>query len=410
MFLWTVFKVAFKSIWANKMRSFLTMLGVIIGVGAVVAMMGLGTGIRESIIQNVRGMGANLLTVRAGSRGFGGVRTTTQQNLKIEDGEAILREVPEIQMAAPEVSSSYQVKYLNKNTRTTVRGTSVTYFPVRNNEVEKGRGRPFTEAEVSRNARVAIIGPTTATDLFVAQDPIGETIKIAGNNYLVIGVTKLKGDQGWYNPDDVVIIPYTTAMSQLMGRDNLSNLYLQVKEGADMQKALEKVNVVMRRQHRITAGNPDDFSVSNLQEIADSLEMVGNLLTALLSSVAFISLIVGGIGIMNIMLVTVTERTREIGVRKALGARNRDLLSQFLLEAVAISLTGGGLGAALGVGTILGFNRIATSNPSITFRAQLNAWPIILAFVVAVGIGIFFGWYPARKAARLDPIDALRYE
>ena len=410
MFFWTVFKVAFKSIWANKMRSFLTMLGVIIGVGAVVAMMGLGSGIRESILQSVRGMGANLLTVRAGQRGFGGVRSGTQQNLKLDDAEAILRGVPDIEMACPEVTNRYQVKYLNRNSNVTVRGTSVTYFPVRNNEVDPARGRPFTEAEVNRSARVAVIGPVTATDLFVSQDPVGETVKINGINFLVVGVTKAKGDQGWFNPDDVVIIPYTTAMSQLMGRDNLSNIYLRVRNGASMEATLEKVNVVMRRQHRIQAGQPDDFTVSNLQEMADQLEMVGNMLTALLSSVAFISLIVGGIGIMNIMLVTVTERTREIGVRKALGARNRDLMSQFLLEAVAISLTGGALGAALGIGSILAFNSMAEKNPAITFRAQLEMWPILLAFVVAVGIGIFFGWYPARKAARLDPIDALRYE
>ncbi len=408
MLLWTIFKVAFKSIWANKLRSFLTMLGVIIGVAAVIAMMGLGSGIRESIMASVRGMGANLLVVRAGSRGGFGVQSGTQQNLKVEDAEAILRGVPEVEMVCPELSNSYQVKYQNRNTRTTVRGTAVTYFPVRNFEVEKGR--PFTEADVTRGARVAVLGPRTVTDLFVAQDPIGETIKLNGINFLVVGVTKTKGDQGWANPDDVVMIPYTTAMSQVMGRDFLGAINVRVKDGVKIPDVIEKISQVMRRQHRIQAGNPDDFNVSNMQEVAESLDMVGSLLTYLLSSVAAISLLVGGIGIMNIMLVTVTERTREIGVRKALGARNVDLLSQFLLEAVAISLTGGVMGILIGVSIILGFNHLASGVPAITFTAKLQPTPMIVAFAVSVLVGMFFGWYPARKAARLDPIDALRYE
>jgi putative ABC transport system permease protein len=407
LLVWTIIKVAFKSIWANKMRSFLTMLGVIIGVGAVIAMMGLGSGIREAILASVRGMGANLLVVRPGSHGGFGVRDTQQQNLKLEDAEAILQRVPAVEMIAPELSGSYQVKYLSRNARVSIRGTSVTYFPVRNYEVEKGR--PFTEAETDRYARVAVIGPKTATDLFEAQDPIGETIKINGINFLVVGVTKSKGE-GWGSPDEIVMIPYTTSMGQLFGRDALGSLNIRIKSDADMVEAMEKITEVMRRQHRIQAGNPDDFDIRNMQEMADQLEMVGKALKWLLSSVAAISLIVGGIGIMNIMLVTVTERTREIGVRKALGARNIDVLSQFLLEAVVISVTGGVIGASIGVAVIFAFNNMAAKNPQITFTARFESWPIIVAFAVSVLVGIFFGWYPARKAASLDPIDALRYE
>ena len=407
MLVWTIFKVAFKSIWANKMRSFLTMLGVIIGVAAVIAMMGLGSGIREAILASVRGMGANLLILRPGSHGGFGVRDSQVQNLKLADAEAILRAVPEIEMVAPELSGSYQVKYLSRNARVSIRGTSVTYFPVRNYELEKGR--PFTEGETNRYARVAVIGFKTATDLFETQDPIGENIKINGVNFLVVGVTKSKGE-GWGSPDEIVMIPYTTSMGQLFGRDSLGSVNIRVKADANMEQAMEKITEVMRRQHRIQAGNPDDFDIRNLQEMADQLEMVGKALKWLLSSVAAISLMVGGIGIMNIMLVTVTERTREIGVRKALGARNLDVLSQFLLEAVAISLTGGIIGASIGVSIILGFNNMAAKNPQITFTAKFETWPIMLAFAVSVLVGVFFGWYPARKAARLDPIDALRYE
>ena len=407
MLIWTIFKVAFKSIWANKMRSFLTMLGVIIGVAAVIAMMGLGSGIREAILASVRGMGANLLILRPGSSGGFGVRDTQHQNLKLDDAEAVLKQVPEVEMVAPELSGSYQVKYLSRNARVSIRGTAVTYFPVRNYEIEKGRA--FTEGETNRYARVAVIGPKTATDLFETQDPIGENIKINGINFLVVGVTKSKGE-GWGSPDEIVMVPYTTSMGQLFGRDSLGSVNIRVKADASMEGTIQKITEVMRRQHRIQAGNPDDFDIRNLQEMADQLEMVGKALKWLLSSVAAISLMVGGIGIMNIMLVTVTERTREIGVRKALGARNLDVLSQFLLEAVAISLTGGIIGASIGVSIILGFNNMAAKNPQITFTAKFETWPIVLAFAVSVLVGIFFGWYPARKAARLDPIDALRYE
>lgn len=408
MLIWTIIKIAFKSIAANKLRSFLTMLGVIIGVAAVIAMLALGAGTKKQVTDSVKSMGSNLLVIRPGSRWGGGVSGAERRDLTLIDADAVLKQVPEVDMVAPEVSSRYQAKYLNKNSQVSVVGEPSTYFAVRNFEVE--HGRPFTEAEVNQSAKVAVLGSKTAADLFGPMNPIGEQIKVKGINFTVIGVTKTKGDQGWYNPDDQVIVPLNTGMNQLMGKDNLDSIYLTVRDGTDMPQAIESVSAVLRRQHKIQAGREDDFSVRNLQEIADSLAEVSQVFTLLLAGVASISLLVGGIGIMNIMLVTVTERTREIGIRKALGARGFDLLTQFLLEAVVVSLTGGVLGITFGVGSILLFNYVMTTYYGSQFSAQLEWWPVILAFCFSFAVGVFFGWYPARKAAAMDPIDALRYE
>jgi putative ABC transport system permease protein len=409
MIFWTVVKVALKSIAANKLRTVLTMLGVIIGVGAVIAMLGLGAGTEEKVMASVRSMGANLLTIRPGSRAGGsGVWSGSAQNLRLDDARAILAQVKDVDMVAPEVSSSYQVKFMNRNTRVQVSGQAITYFPVRNFQIEKGH--VFTEADVDRGNRVAVLGPKTAVDLFAAMDPVGENIKVNGVNFRVVGVLKSKGDQGWFNPDDQVIVPLTTAMSQLMGRDYLGSIYCRVRTGANMEDVQERITQVLRRQHRIQVDQPDDFSIRNMQEMVESLDNVSKIFTMLLSGVAAVSLIVGGIGIMNIMLVTVTERTREIGVRKALGARNSDVLTQFLLEAVTISVTGGAIGVSLGVGSILLFNHLTERLSGEAYGAQIQMWSILLAFGFSALVGIFFGFYPARKAAKLDPIDALRYE
>lgn len=410
MLVWTIIKVAYKSIAANKLRSFLTMLGVIIGVAAVIAMLGLGAGTKEKVTESVKGMGSNLLVVRPEWRRGGGVTGGGQRrDLTLEDASAILRNVDQIVMVSPEASArGVQAKYMNKNTQVSVVGVPPTYFPVRNFEIAGGRA--FTEMEVDQAAKVAVLGPKTAADLFGIVDPVGEQIKIKGINFRVVGVTKPKGDQGWYNPDDQIIAPLQTVMTLLSGQKTVDSIYLTVRDGTSMETATEKVTEVLRKQHRLQAGRPDDFSVRNLQEIADSLEEVSRVFTLLLSGVASISLLVGGIGIMNIMLVTVTERTREIGIRKALGARNRDLLTQFLLEAVVVSLTGGILGITFGVGSILLFNYVMTNHYDNQFVAQLQLWPVLLAFGFSFVVGVFFGWYPARKAAAMDPIDALRYE
>ncbi len=407
MLVWTIIKVALKSIAANKLRSILTMIGIIIGVASVIAMLGLGAGTEEKITASVRAMGANLLVVRPSYRSGGGVVSESQQRLTLADAEALLREVPEIAQVAPDVSSRYQAKYMTKNTNVTVAGQATTYFSVRNFEIENGR--IFTENEVGRGVKVAVLGPKTAADLFGFANPIDETIKINGLNFRVIGVTKAKGEQPWVNPDDQIVVPITVAMNTLSRRDTLNSIYLQIANSANMETAQEKATQVLRRQHRLQAEQPDDFAIRNLQEAADSLKQVSDMFTILLAGVASISLLVGGIGIMNIMLVSVTERTREIGIRKALGARNRDLMTQFLLEAVVVSLTGGLLGIAIGVGVIYGFNYTMTALAQ-EYTAQLQSMPIIMSFIFSVLVGVFFGFYPARKAAMMDPIEALRYE
>lgn len=407
MLLLTIVRVAFRSLAANKLRSFLTMLGVIIGVAAVIAMLGLGAGTREKVTESVRQMGANLLVVRPEwRRGGSGVSSGSFQNLRIGDAEGLLSSVPEIRMVSPEVNGNAQVKYLNRNKAYSVNGYTPTYFPVRNVAVERGRG--LTDADLERVSRVAVIGSKVAEELFLGADPLGQRIKVKGVNFVVVGVTKAKGE-GWGSPDDQVAIPLTTAMTQILGRDTLSSIGCQIRPGADMAAAEQTILAEMRRLHKIQPGRPDDVRIWNVQEMRDQLENISRIFTMLLAGVASVSLLVGGIGIMNIMLVTVTERTREIGVRKALGARNIDLLTQFLLEAVVVSLTGGIVGIAVGVGSILTFNEVV-SRMEKDFFASVETWPIVLSFCFSVLVGIFFGWYPARKAARLDPIDALRYE
>lgn len=409
MLFWTIVKTAFRSIRSNKMRSFLTLLGIIIGVASVIAMLGLGAGTQEKITANMRQFGANLLTVRSEMHGgSSGVRTGTRQNLKVEDAEALLHEVPEIDMVTPDIDERFQVKYLNKNVRVSVNGEAPTYFEIRNFPIAKGK--KFTEADVERYSRVAVLGPKTAEDLFGTDDPVGQTIKIKGVNYMVVGVTKEKGASSWSNPDENIWVPYTTAMTQLIGRNYLDQIYCRVRDNVPMDEAQRKVEDVLRRRHKIQFGQSDDFSVRNLQEMVDSLNTVSLVFTFLLAGVAGVSLLVGGVNIMNIMLVTVTERTREIGVRKAMGARNFDVLTQFLVEAVTVSMTGGLIGICLGVGSILLFNNITLRMSGEAYGAKVQLLPVIISFGFSLLVGVFFGWYPARKAASLDPIDALRFE
>jgi putative ABC transport system permease protein len=403
--LWTTVKIALGNLRANKMRSFLTILGIIIGVASVIAMLALGAGTREKVTQSVRNFGANLCSVRPAYRGgSSGVRSDTFAALRLEDAEAILQQVPEVEMVSPDMDQDYQVKYMNKNARIAINGEAVTYFKIRNFPIDTGR--IFTEAEVNRAARVAVIGPAAAEKLFDQQDPVGEIVKIKGLNFLIVGRTKSKDEHS----DENIWIPYTTAMKQVMGVETIQQIYCKVRDNVSMTDAIDKITELMRKRHRIQAGMPDNFYVRNNQEAADSLNQVSNTFTMLLAGVAGISLLIGGINIMNIMLVTVTERTREIGVRKALGARHFDLLAQFLLEAVTISMLGGLIGVAIGVGTVFAFNHITEVMSGASFGAQIEMLPLVVAFGFSALVGIFFGWYPARKAALLDPIDALRYE
>ena len=402
MLFWTIIKVAFKSLFANKLRTFLAMLGIIIGVGAVISMLAMGTGAQERVMERIASMGTNLVVVRPGQRGLRGRMLDISQRLKLSDAKAILDQVPGVYQAAPVVRGNSQLKYFNKNTRSNVIGSSMTYFPIRNFEIEKGRS--FTEGEVERMARVAVLGATTAGNLFGESDPIGETIKIKGINFSIIGVIKAKGSRGRYDPDDQVIIPYTTAMKQLLGLDYLHEIDIQTSDNADLEDVHKAITVLLRRLHRLLEGAADDFYIRSQEEIVEAASEVSRTFTILLGSIAGISLLVGGIGIMNMMLVTVTERTREIGVRKAIGAKNRDILLQFLVEAIVLTGLGGLMGIAFGIGA-------AQMIPKFTqFSTVIKLTSILLALSFSAAVGIFFGFYPARSAALLDPIEALRYE
>jgi putative ABC transport system permease protein len=398
----TILKVALRSLFAHKLRSFLAMLGIIIGVGAVVSMLALGTGAQKNVMTRLSAMGTNLLVVRPGQTGSRGVASGTSQRLTVEDAYAIVDGVKGVKSVSPMVRGSGQLKYMNKNSRTSVIGCSVTYLPIRDFVVEKGRA--FTEVEAERNARVVVLGPKTVEDLFETESPLEKVIKINGMNFRVVGVLKSKGDQGWFNPDDQAVIPYTTAMKQLFGLEYIQEIDIQVADVTTMSKMQDDTTALLRKRHRLQTGAPDDFSIRNQAEMLETAESFTRTFTILLGGIAGISLLVGGIGIMNIMLVTVTERTREIGVRKAIGARDRDILQQFLIEAVLMSALGGIVGALLGVS-------LAKAIESLTqFATVVTPVSIILALSFSAAVGIFFGYYPAWRASKLDPIDALRYE
>jgi putative ABC transport system permease protein len=331
-----------------------------------------------------------------------GVSQGAQDNLTLQDADALLQKIPEVSAVAPVVGGSAQIKYFDKNVRTTLTGSSITYFDIRDFQVQSGR--PFTESEVNTNARVAVLGPVTVDNLFGNRDPIGQTVKLKGINFKVIGVLKSKGDQGWANPDDQAIIPFSTAMKQVLGLQYLREIDLQIDPKADINQAQDKATMVLEKMHRIQPDMPDDFNIRNQAEIIQTASSFTQIFTILLGGIASISLLVGGIGIMNIMLVTVTERTREIGVRKAIGAKNRDILLQFLFETMLLSCTGGLIGVGLGIAVAILIGRFST------FPAIIQLPSILLAFGFAAGVGIFFGFYPANRAASLDPIEALRYE
>jgi putative ABC transport system permease protein len=399
---WMILKVALKSLMANKLRSILAMLGIIIGVGAVIAMLAIGAGTQQSVMSRISAMGTNLLVVRPSQRGTGGVMSGTQQNMTLDDATALLTQVKGIRAVAPVVSGSGQLKYFGKNARATVMGTSITYMPIRAFEIE--RGEMFTEQDVERSARVAAIGPVTAENLFGASDPVGQTMKVNGINFRVVGLIKSKGDQGYFNPDDQLIVPYTTAMKQLFGVDYLREIDVQAEEDADLTKLQADMLAVLRKRHRLQPGTPDDVNIRNQADLLETANEVSKKFTVLLGAIAGISLLVGGIGIMNIMLVTVTERTREIGIRKAIGAKDRDILNQFLIEALVMSALGGLIGIGTGVGSAEILGRFTD------FATIVKPYSIALAFGFSALVGIFFGYYPATRAAKLDPIECLRYE
>lgn len=402
MLFWITLKLALRSLLANKLRSILSMLGIIIGVGAVIALLAVGAGAQKRVLDQVTALGSNLIMIMPGQFKFGGVRSGAVETLKPEDAEAILAQVPEVRQMSPVARGNGQFKHYNSNKQSSIMGVTPTYIQIRNFQIEKGRS--FTLSEIEQRAKVAVLGADTAKELFGESTPLNEKIKINGLGFRVVGVLKPKGTQGPFSFDDQALVPYTTAMHRLLGVKYLSEIDLQIDEGADQAKVQGKLERLLRGRHKIRDGKDDDFHVRNMAEMVEAVTSVTRTFSLLLGSVAAISLVVGGIGIMSIMLVTVTERTREIGIRKAIGADDRDILIQFLLESILMSTLGGLMGIAVGVGAAAGSTLVSG------FSAIVEPLSVLLALSFAVCVGVFFGFYPARRAALLDPIEALSYE
>ena len=401
----STFKIAFRALRRNKLRSVLTALGIIIGVGAVIAMVSIGNGAKAQVEQQIASLGENVILIFSGSVTSSGIRTGwgSAGTLKIEDAEAIRREVSGVIAVSEEVISTRQVSAGNQNWFTRVYGESPEYFDIR--QWPLSNGASFTGQDVRSSNKVCVIGRTTASQVFGSEDPIGQVLRIQGVPFLVTGVLTPKGlsPQGT-DQDDIVIMPYTSAMKRVIGGSTLRGINIQVASPNDLAPAQQQITELLRQRHNIRAGRDDDFTVRNQQEIAETATATSRIMALLLGAIASVSLIVGGIGIMNIMLVSVTERTREIGVRLAVGAHGRDILTQFLIEAVTLSAIGGAIGILLGLGASRMLSVFAHWPTLISIPS------IIAAFFVSAAVGIFFGFYPAREAARLDPIEALRYE
>jgi putative ABC transport system permease protein len=403
------FRVAFEGLMANKMRSFLTMLGIIIGVSAVIVMVSLGQGVAKATKESIARLGTNMINVRPNSQSVRGVSmgVGSLQTLKLEDAETVLKACPAVKAVSPVVRSNGQVKYRNANTVAGIYGTGPDYFQIRNLPIAKGHG--FTDDDVRRKAKVAVIGHNIAETLFSRSDPINKYMKINGQNFKVVGVVQKRGDSGFRSPDDEVTIPVTTAMQRVFGQDYLDSLTIQAVSEERMLEAQDQILAALRKAHRLRPDEESDVRVMNQADITESANQQTTFLTMLLAGIAFVSLIVGGIGIMNIMLVSVTERTREIGIRKAIGAKRRDIRYQFLIESITLSLVGGLIGIGLGVGVSL-WMALPADRGGLGFPMLLSTPPIVVAFAFSALVGTFFGMYPAVKASALDPIEALRYE
>ncbi|MGM0607389.1 MAG: ABC transporter permease [Candidatus Muiribacteriota bacterium] len=397
--------MAVYSIFSNKLRSFLTMLGVIIGVASVIGVVSITEGASQDVTQNISSMGANLVTITPGLSKRGPVRggAATQKVLKYSDMEAIQELSPLVEKADANISQNSQVIFGNKNTNTSINGVTVNFPYVRNWEVE--RGTFFTQEENKRMERVAVIGQTVYKELFTDNyDPIGEFIRVGNHQFQIKGVFASKGSTGWRDEDDIVVIPLLTAQKRLLGVDYVSSINASIISNDFVHQAIGGIEKILRYEHNLRADQENDFTIRTQAEILENVGEAMMAFTYLLGGIAIISLVVGGIGIMNIMLVSVTERTREIGIRKAIGARQVDILMQFLIEAIFVSITGGiiGIGVGIGIGHLI--STLADWNTVVSKES------IILAFVFSTCVGLFFGFYPARKASKLNPIDALRYE
>ncbi len=403
-------RIAVRALRVNKLRSALTMLGIVIGVGAVITMVAVGAGAQARVAEQIQSLGANIIIIWPGTVNLGGVRlgAGAQATLSEDDAWAIQREIPLIEVVAPYVRGNAQVVYSNLNWWTGILGVTPEYLPARDWEVISGRA--LTQEEVDGAAKVALVGQTVARNLFGEEDPLGQVIRIKKVPFTVIGLMDRKGQNTWgQDQDDQILIPLSTAKTKVLGGNQAKGravgaMTIKVREASLMKEAEEEVRGLLRQRHRLQPSQDDDFNVRNLAEVLESQEAASRVLTMLLAAIASVSLLVGGIGIMNIMLVSVTERTREIGLRMAVGARGRDILTQFLVEAVTLSLIGGAIGVGAG---LLGSYGIAYF---AEWRTLLQIDAILIAFGFSAAVGVFFGFYPARKAAGLNPIDALRYE
>ena len=410
MNLWASARIALRALRVNKLRSALTMLGIIIGVGAVIAMVAVGSGAQARVAEQIQSLGSNLIVILSGSTTSGGIRLGhgTQLTITEEDAWAIQREIPTVQAAAPSMRGTGQVVYGNLNWSTVVQGVTPEYFEVRDWALVAGK--PVTQEDVEGATKVVLLGQTVAQNLFGDSDPLGQMIRIRKVPFTVVGVLDRKGQSSWgQDQDDTILIPLSTAKKRVLGVSqanarSVGAISVKIREAGQMKEAEAEIRDLLRQRHRLQPYQDDDFWLRNLSDVLQTQEESSRILTMLLAAIASVSLLVGGIGIMNIMLVSVTERTREIGLRMAVGARARDILTQFLVEALTLSLIGGVIGVSMGLAGSYAIAYFAE------WRTLIDPQAVLLAFGFSAAVGVFFGFYPARKASRLDPIEALRYE
>ena len=399
-------KIALRALANNKLRGFLTMLGIIIGVASVITMLAIGQGSKRSIQAQISEMGSNMIMIQPGADMRGGVRqdASAMETLKLQDYEDIVNETRYVAATSPSVNSSGQAIYGANNAPTTVYGISPDYMEIRRYEVEDGD--MFSDQDVQTAAKVCVIGKTVVDNLFPGgENPVGKVIRFQKLPFRVVGVLKSKGYNSMgMDQDDLILAPYTTIQKKILAITHLQGITCSALKEEYTDQAIDEISEILRRNHRLRETDDDDFTIRSMQELSTMLTSTTDIMTTLLAAVAGISLLVGGIGIMNIMYVSVTERTREIGLRMSIGAKGMDILAQFLIESILISVTGGLIGVLFGVGAALIVNVVAH------FPIYIQPWSVLLSFVVCTVTGVFFGWYPAKKAAQLDPIEAIRYE
>ena len=399
-------KIALRALANNKLRGFLTMLGIIIGVATVITMLAIGQGSKRSIQAQISEMGSNMIMIQPGADMRGGVRqdASAMETLKLQDYEDIVNETRYVSATSPSVNSSGQAIYGANNAPTTVYGISPDYMEIRRYEVEDGD--MFSDQDVQTAAKVCVIGKTVVDNLFPGgENPVGKVIRFQKLPFRVVGVLKSKGYNSMgMDQDDLILAPYTTIQKKILAITHLQGITCSALKEEYTDQAIDEISEILRRNHRLRETDDDDFTIRSMQELSTMLTSTTDIMTTLLAAVAGISLLVGGIGIMNIMYVSVTERTREIGLRMSIGAKGMDILAQFLIESILISVTGGLIGVLFGVGAALIVNVVAH------FPIYIQPWSVLLSFVVCTVTGVFFGWYPAKKAAQLDPIEAIRYE